>query len=56
MFFLHPDSLIVPQRIDDGVEEAVHVMEAVEPAEQETSAQAIPKSVPWDARIHYARE
>ena len=49
MFFLHPDSLIVPQRIDDGVEEAVHVMEAVKPAEQEASAQPIPKSVPWDA-------
>jgi len=47
MFFLHPDSLIVPQRIDDGVAEAVHVMEAVEPAQQETSA--IPKSIPWDA-------
>ena len=49
MFFLHPDSLIVPQRIDDGVEEAVHMMEAVEPAGQESSAQTTPKFVPWEA-------
>jgi hypothetical protein len=48
IFFLHPDSLVVPQRIDDGVEEAVHVMEIVEPSGQETSPQKTSNLVPWE--------
>lgn len=48
IFFLHPDSLVVPQRIDDGVEEAVRVMETVESTAQGTS-QKTSNFVPWEA-------
>jgi hypothetical protein len=49
MFFIHPDSLVAPQRIDDGVDEAVRVMEAAEFAEGAGSTQPRQEFIPWEA-------
>lgn len=47
MFFIHPDSLVVPHRIDDGVEDAVQKMEAaVNPAEGNGAANQ--EFSPWE--------
>jgi Double-GTPase 1 len=50
MFFVHPDALIAPQRIDDGVEEAVAIMEHMnEPSQNDTAkANVSEESQPWE--------
>ena len=50
MFFVHPDSLVAPQRINDGVEKAVGIMESVSDAvENQDSPNSTDKSPPWEA-------
>jgi Double-GTPase 1 len=50
MFFVHPDALVAPQRIDDGVEEAVGIMEGISDAvENQGSTQPTEQPPPWEA-------
>jgi GTPase SAR1 family protein len=49
MFFIHPDALVPPQRIDDGVEEAVDIMEGIgEHSDNTTTATVAEDSQPWE--------
>jgi hypothetical protein len=49
MFFVHPDALVAPHRIDDGVEEAVRVMEPVGGnLEAEDSVAVTEEPAPWE--------
>src|SRR5579884_333002 len=49
IFFMHPDFMIAPHRIDDGVEEAISIMEPVaRSAEDNNSGQAAEQSLPWE--------
>jgi hypothetical protein len=48
MFFVHPNALVVPHRIDDGVEEAVRVMEPISKRLDAGSVAVAEEAAPWE--------